>query len=97
MYHQPSAQVFAIGYNWIHVYSSTSRARLDADSFFIYQKFYGTDQISEPLRVGDEHIRSDGRSRVSRFKDETKGKKGAPMYMWLLFCGIRHMTGEGQR
>jgi hypothetical protein len=59
---------------------STSRIRarqavkLDADSFFRYQKFYGTDQISESLRVGDEHIGPDGRSRVSRFKDETRGQ-----------------------
>jgi hypothetical protein len=72
MYRQPSAQVFAMVYKWIHVYSSTTRVRLDTGSFFRYQKFYGTDQIPESLRVGDEHIGPDRRSRVSRFRDETR-------------------------
>jgi hypothetical protein len=93
MYRQPSAQVFAMVYKWIHVYSRATRVRLDTGSFFRYQKFYGTDQIPESLRVGDEHIGPDRRSRVSRFRDETRlGIKKALMYMWkwLLFCKIRH-------
>src|SRR6266852_4250052 len=98
MYRQPSAQVFAISYNWIHVYSSTSRVRrvrLDVDSIL-------DTRISESMRTGDEHIGPDGRPRVSRFlRDNRLGRKKALMSCGSGCCFARShmtcMTGEGQR
>jgi hypothetical protein len=80
-------------------YSSISRVRPSGASGltriqFRYQKFYGTDQISESLRVGDEHIGSDGRAfsgfTLQKTRQEARPKKALmTMWKWLLFCRIR--------
>jgi hypothetical protein len=67
--------------------------RLDADSIYI-PEFYGIDQISESLRVGDELIGSDGRSRVSRDKGRNKrlGKKKSTDVHVEVVAALRDLT-----